>query len=888
MFWNKKENENTEKPVQPETPEPPVQSVRKYKFKHIKFYAFAESLLDEKRYYRKVIEQEEITYLNWEIALYNLRFDEEDWKGNIVTKCYKIDEGRKEMCNIPAELNVTKDIDVYYYRYSWGTEAAGWWKAGIYSWEVYVDGDLAGTDTLYVNFFGKVDASTNPYFDLSAVRMYPSYEDFRETKDGYKYLTQFDANTTEYIGVELEIKRKQTVSLNYEFFYYIIKEEGTPKALFVNTSVLPTGEKGGTEIIRYGWGTPKPGYWKKGSYYAYVLFMGQKIASAAFTIGDCEIAGIPLPLNFNNAPQVKPNIIAGDSKTTEELLKELDVLVGMENVKKSIRENIAYLQFNKIRMDKGFKDDSAMNLHSVFTGNPGTGKTTVVRLLGQIYHSMGLLSKGHVVEAGRAELIAEYIGQTAPKVKKAISDARGGVLFIDEAYALVRDKNDKQDFGNEAIEILLKEMSDGAGDIAIVVAGYPVEMQTFLNSNPGLKSRFKQYFNFDDYLPDELMQIANVALGKEEVTLDADAEKVLKQYITEHYRNRDRSFGNARLMYGIIDEAKKQMGLRLLKDANLESLSKEELSTIKSDDLQAIFREANRQKLTLSIQEKELKDCMDELNELIGLEQIKKEVTDTTALVRFYSETGKDVLNKFSLHAILTGNPGTGKTTLARMLGKIYKALGLLERGHLIEVDRQSLVAGYIGQTAIKTANILSQAMGGVLFIDEAYALSSGSENDFGQEAIETILKTMEDKRGEFAVIAAGYTSNMDVFLKSNPGLKSRFDKLYNLPDYTAAEMMDIAVLLFSKENMQLNPDAQNYLQAYLTNCYETRDKYFGNARSVRQAVESIITQQNLRLAAMLAAQRTNEMLSQILLEDVNHLQLTTVQKPSTIGFKKN
>lgn len=884
MSLFKKENEQHDKSETPQV------AARNYKFRHIKFYTIPESLADEKKYYRKIMEQEEVTYLYWEIALLNLKFNECDWKSSLITKCYRVDAGKIEMCNIPAELSVAKDVDVYCYKYGWGTEMPGYWKAGIYNWEVYLDNELIGTDTMYINNFGAVTESVNPYFDVAAVKLYPSFEDFRETKEGYRYLTQFDVATTEYIGMEIEIRRKQTVSFNYEFTYSIIKDNGTPKALFTNINVLPAGEIGKTEVIRYGWGVAPPGYWKKGGYILYVNFMGQKLAAIPFAIGDAEVAGIPSALNASNTSlqslQAIPTTIP--KKTTEELLKDLDTLVGMENLKRSIRENIAYLQFNKIRMEKGFKDDSVMNLHSVFTGNPGTGKTTVVRLLAQLYHSMGLLSKGNVLEVGRAELIAEYIGQTAPKVKKQIQDARGGVLFIDEAYALTRGNDDKRDFGQEAIEILLKEMSDGPGDIVIVVAGYPAEMQTFINSNPGLQSRFKQYFHFEDYLPEELMEIANIALQKEEATLDPNAQKVLSQYITEKYRGRDKSFGNARLMYAIVDEAKKQMGLRLLKSADIATLSNEDLSTIRVEDLETIFAKENRRKLTLSIEEKELKDAMDEVNELIGLQQIKKELSDTINLVRFYNETGKDVLNKFSLHAVLTGNPGTGKTTLARLLGKIYKALGLLERGHLVEVDRQSLVAGYIGQTALKTSAVIDKAMGGVLFIDEAYALTSGSDNDFGQEAIETILKAMEDKRGQFAVIAAGYTDNMSSFLKSNPGLKSRFDRTYMLPDYNPDELMQIAGCLFRKENLTLNYDAANFLQHYFNECYASRDKYFGNARSVRQAVESSITKQNLRLASIPAMQRTNEMIVQVLLEDVNHLAIQQDQKAFSIGFKRN
>lgn len=885
MFWNKKDNEEQEKPVQPD---PPFQG-KAYKFKQIKFYALAETQYENKRPYRKIFEQQEITYLNWEVALFNRRFDDADWKATITTKCYRLDGTKKEMCNINEEINVTKDIDIFYYRYSWGTENPGYWTAGIYSWEVYINNELAGTDTMSIYNYGLVTEESNPYFDVQAIRFYPAYNDYRESRDGYRYVTQFDVKTTEYAGVELEVKIKIPDAFNYELKYNVIKENGVPKTSFINEASIAAGDAGRTEYIRYGWGTAQPGgFWKKNNYLIYVHFMDQRIASSMFSFGDGEISGTPSAINYQqNNQQAATNVSEpAKKKTTEELLAEMDELIGMENVKRSIRENIEYLQFNKIRMGKGFKDDSAMSLHSVFTGNPGTGKTTIVRLLAQIYSSMGLLSKGHVVEVGRAELIGEYIGQTAPKVKKAITNARGGVLFIDEAYALMRDENDAKDFGHEAIEIIIKEMSDGPGDIAIVVAGYPSEMQTFINANPGLKSRFKQYFHFDDYLPNELMQIAGIALKKEEATMTADAEKMLRNYITEQYRSRDKSFGNARLIYGIVDEAKKQMGIRLLKKGDVESLSHEELSTITADDLQALFAQNNRSKLALSIQEKELKDVMDELNELVGLQAIKKEITDTTSLVRFYSETGKDVLNKFSLHAILTGNPGTGKTTLARLLGKIYKSLGLLERGHVVEVDRQSLVAGYVGQTAIKTANVLNSAMGGVLFIDEAYALSSGSETDFGQEAIETILKTMEDKRGMFAVIAAGYPDNMDVFLRSNPGLKSRFDKIYSLPDYSPAEMMDIAALMLTHENLQLQDDAKNYLLQYFTGLSAQKDKYFGNARTVRQAIESIVTKQNLRLAAMPAAQRTTEMLQKVLMEDVNHLTIAQRQN-SGIGFRR-
>jgi SpoVK/Ycf46/Vps4 family AAA+-type ATPase len=455
-------------------------------------------------------------------------------------------------------------------------------------------------------------------------------------------------------------------------------------------------------------------------------------------------------------------------------------------------------------------------------------------------------------------------------------------------YALSRP-GQTTDFGAEAIEILLKEMSDGPGNIAIIGAGYPDEVNVFLNSNPGLKSRFGQRFHFDDYLPEELVQIADVALEKEQATLSTEARTELQKILTSLYRSRDKNFGNARTVYGIIDQAKKHMGIRLLKQGNLEQLTPEEMSRIELPDLLNVFSEKQDKQLRLNINEHELNEALQELDNMTGLHGIKQAVRDKVNLVRFYSETGKDVLNKFSLHALLTGNPGTGKTTVARILGKIYKALGLLERGHLVEVDRQNLVAGYIGQTATKTAEAINRAMGGVLFIDEAYALTGSTNNDFGSEAIETLLKMMEDNRGKFGVLAAGYPDNMHEFVESNPGLKSRFDATYHLPDYTFEELLTIAQKLLAMHELALAPEAQQHLSGFLSQAYDGRDKFFGNARFVRQAVEAIVTKQHLRMAAMPSAQRTPDMMRQVVLADVEHLVMKEdTNRRSPIGFRAN
>ncbi len=582
--------------------------------------------------------------------------------------------------------------------------------------------------------------------------------------------------------------------------------------------------------------------WQQGDARLEVFINREKVLATSFQVGDKIIPDISTEVNPQSNTQ--PEVL-----TIESVLEELEQIIGLSNVKKTVRDVIDFLEYMQERKSQGLNSDDGIVINAAFLGNPGTGKTTVARLMGKIYKALGLLPEGKVIEVDRAALVGQYVGETAQKTDKIIEEAIGNVLFIDEAYTLA-PPGKENDFGKEAIEILLKRMEDRKGEFFVIVAGYPNEMKNLFNSNPGLKSRFTHNFDFEDYQPDELFRIYVQLVKNGDYRLTAGAEKMLKKEFINLYRNRDENFGNARTVRRIFEESKMNLSKRYLKIPKYEK-TKDKLVTITAEDIAiTLTPEIKKGVVTIPINEEMLSEALIELDKLTGLTSVQTEVRERVKLARYYHSNNGKLSDKFNSHILFLGGPGTGKTTVARIIVKIYSALGILSRGHLVEVDRQALVASHVGGTAEKTKAIIDKAMGGLLFIDEAYTLvKSGSSNDFGEEAINTLLKRMEDDRGKFIVIAAGYTNEMNSFLESNPGLKSRFNKVLKFEDYTPDELLEIFGRITKSNNLELENDAEELLLKYFQKIYRERDKYFGNARIVQNLFDSINKQRELKLS---------------------------------------
>jgi SpoVK/Ycf46/Vps4 family AAA+-type ATPase len=538
----------------------------------------------------------------------------------------------------------------------------------------------------------------------------------------------------------------------------------------------------------------------------------------------------------------------------------LNGLVGLHAVKSQVNTLVNLNTMARRRMHAGLPA-LPLSRHLVFAGPPGTGKTTVARLYGDILASLGVLSSGHLVEVSRADLVAQIVGGTALKTTDIFGTALGGVLFIDEAYTLTaQDRGTGPDFGREAVDTLVKLMEDHRDEVAVIVAGYPEEMRRFLASNPGLASRFSRTIEFQNYTVDQLVTIVERMAAANHYRPEEATLKALAGHFGRMIRGD--GFGNGRAARKVFEEMIDRQASRL---AELPDVRAEDLVRLLPEDISdAAARAAGSGATTVPA----TSGLLAELRGMVGLGPVKAEVealVNVMETARRREEAGlaPPAINH---HLVFTGPPGTGKTTVARLYGRLLAAMGVLPTGQMVEVSRVDLVGRYVGQTAQLTRDAFERARGGVLFIDEAYALTPQSAGqDFGQEAVDTLVKLMEDHRDEVVVIVAGYPDEMRRFLASNPGLASRLAHHVSFDHYTPHELVAIVQQLAATSGCECAPATVAALGSYFAAVPQNRT--FGNARFARQVLDAMFTRQASRLN--LTASSSVEDLRLLLPEDM-------------------
>lgn len=520
-------------------------------------------------------------------------------------------------------------------------------------------------------------------------------------------------------------------------------------------------------------------------------------------------------------------------------IERLESLVGLENIKQSIMAHASLVNLNRRRMELGLFNHMPP-MHMVFTGNPGTGKTTVAELIGEIYYGMGVLSSGHLVEVDRSKLVGQFLGDTEKNTLNAIKSAAGGVLFIDEAYNLFTNDPDRRDFGHRVIETLLTYLSMEQTNMIVVLAGYTVEMEHLLQSNPGLKSRFSYLFHFNDYTPEQLMKIGGFVMKKEQYKITPEAEKKLTQYVINAYNNKDEHFGNGRFITRLLTtKIIPSVSDRLYK-MPAESVTAQDLVTITEADIPEVEDRMKMRTWDSAI----IDDALEQLDELAGLDNVKKALRDYVVMLHASFVNKTPMAGNYMTWNFL-GNTGSGKSTVAEILCRIMQGASLLPTNHFCTLNIEEFANANNPMAIVEKA--LLKATDGMLFLDLDSPNYSNYNTDFLQFWIDNKRKELNMN---IAVVIARTNDNRDAVVRNlmQHGVVPS-NHILVFEDFQPAELKEIFSYLLKKQfNLDIEPEAKDVIDRCIDQIYKNRQNYPVNARTIQLLASTVAQIAQLRI----------------------------------------
>lgn len=689
------------------------------------------------------------------------------------------------------------------------------------------------------------------------------------------YLLQYEETRTTYIAVELLLKnqnyRKKDVSFQGTALWFFEEEE-------VGRNNFKFESKNEWEIVEFvqTWGTPVPGFWKSGNGFVEIYLENILVCKHNFKIGSEQIidfdtesietkkTSLDDSLDLTNKlKHIHNEVISLDS-----ILAEINNFVGLEKLKQSLSDFLTYINFIQERKRLGINTDESITANCIFLGNPGTGKTSIARLLGKYFKAIGLLENGHVIEVDRSALVGEYVGETAQKTEKVISQAMGGILFIDEAYSLKREKSGA-DFGQEAIDIILKRMEDHKGKFFVIAAGYPNQMKLFLDSNPGLKSRFTHHFIFEDYSAKELLEIFKIFAAREKYHLNEDAERVLTLKLQAALEKKDESFGNARFVRNLFDMTKIELSKRF-RSTPAEEKDLAQLTRFNQQDVSAAFESFIKRESSKSINEDKIVKLVNEFNSLVGLEDVKTSFGKLLASIKV-EQLKKDKhidSNPRNLNSIFISEKGLGTTNVAKLFAKIFKELSLIENSQIIEINPNSFAGLNKIDSYLFIDKVFQNSAGKVLVVNEAVTALQ-AKGDFSDSLLQYFLKKVYLSSSKTVTILVDSETELEAMMENVPVISNQFPNQFNFETYTTRQLLEIALNICQKKNYQLDEGAWQLMMDILNRSRMNPD--FAYVRTVNSIIEKAITAQEERILALNSIKE--EDLMTIIFEDIESLE---------------